>query len=92
MILIKNAFDGRQQIDVLIEGNKITRIAEHIDAPAEATIIDASDKAIIPGLVNTHTHAAMTLLRGYGDDLPLMTWLQDYIWPVEDQRRRLYRS
>ena len=70
MILIKNAFDGRQQIDVLIEGNKITRIAEHIDASAEATIIDASDKAIIPGLVNTHTHAAMTLLRGYGDDLP----------------------
>lgn len=85
MILIKNAFDGRQQIDVLIEGNKITRIAEHIDASTEATIIDASDKAIIPGLVNTHTHAAMTLLRGYGDDLPLMTWLQDYIWPVEDQ-------
>ena len=85
MILIKNAFDGRQQIDVLIEGNKITHIAEHIDSSAEATIIDASDKAIIPGLVNTHTHAAMTLLRGYGDDLPLMTWLQDYIWPVEDQ-------
>lgn len=85
MILIKNAFDGTRQIDVLIEGNKIARIAPHIDMIDGATLIDATDKAIIPGLINTHTHAAMTLLRGYGDDLPLMTWLQDYIWPVEDQ-------
>lgn len=85
MILIQNAFDGHRQIDVLIEGNKIARIAEHIDAPDGAKLIDATDKAIIPGLVNTHTHAAMTLMRGYGDDLPLMTWLQDYIWPLEDQ-------
>lgn len=85
MILIKNAFDGKGQIDLLIEGNKIARIAEHIEPPSACTVIDATDKAVIPGLINTHTHAAMTLLRGYGDDLPLMTWLQDYIWPVEDQ-------
>ncbi len=39
--------------------------------------------ALIPGLVNLHTHAAMTLLRGYADDLPLMTWLQGRIWPAE---------
>ncbi|MBI5331240.1 MAG: TRZ/ATZ family hydrolase [Betaproteobacteria bacterium] len=38
---------------------------------------------LIPGLVNLHTHAAMTLLRGYADDLPLMTWLHDHIWPAE---------
>lgn len=85
MILIQKAFDGQKQIDVLIEGNRISRIAEHIPVPEGAKVIDASDKAIIPGLINTHTHAAMTLLRGYGDDLPLMTWLQDYIWPIEDQ-------
>lgn len=85
MILIKNAFDGKGQIDLLIEGNKIARIAESIEAPDECILIDATGKAIIPGLINTHTHAAMTLLRGYGDDLPLMTWLQEYIWPVEDQ-------
>ena len=41
--------------------------------------------ALIPGFVNLHTHAAMTLLRGYADDLPLMTWLNDYIWPAERQ-------
>lgn len=39
--------------------------------------------ALVPGLVNAHCHAAMTLLRGIADDLPLMTWLNDHIWPVE---------
>src|SRR6266581_7598055 len=39
--------------------------------------------ALIPGLVNLHTHAAMTLLRGLADDLPLRTWLKDHIWPAE---------
>jgi 5-methylthioadenosine/S-adenosylhomocysteine deaminase len=38
---------------------------------------------LIPGLVNLHTHAAMNLLRGYADDLPLMTWLHEHIWPAE---------
>nr|GFD60688.1 5-methylthioadenosine/S-adenosylhomocysteine deaminase-like isoform X1 [Tanacetum cinerariifolium] len=36
-----------------------------------------------PGLINAHGHAAMTLFRGLADDLPLMTWLQDHIWPAE---------
>ncbi len=40
---------------------------------------------LIPGLVNLHTHAAMTLLRGFADDLPLMTWLQEHIWPAENR-------
>lgn len=39
--------------------------------------------ALVPGLVNLHTHAAMSLMRGLADDLPLMTWLQDHIWPAE---------
>lgn len=41
--------------------------------------------ALLPGLINLHTHAAMTLLRGYADDLPLMTWLKGHIWPAEAQ-------
>lgn len=44
---------------------------------------DLATHALIPGLINLHTHAAMTLMRGLADDLPLMTWLQDHIWPVE---------
>jgi len=45
--------------------------------------IDLSRHALIPGLVNAHTHNPMTLLRGVADDMPLMTWLQEHIWPVE---------
>jgi len=45
--------------------------------------IDAKGKVVIPGLVNTHQHAAMSLLRGYADDFPLMEWLENWIWPLE---------
>ena len=45
--------------------------------------IDASDKIVMPGLINTHTHVAMALLRGISDDVPLMEWLEQHIWPVE---------
>ena len=84
-ILIKNVLHQDKLTDVLIEGNRIARIASGISARAGAEVLDGTDKAIIPGFINTHTHASMTLFRGYGDDLPLMTWLEDYIWPVEAQ-------
>lgn len=45
--------------------------------------IDAEGKVVIPGLANTHHHAAMSLLRGYADDLPLQEWLEKWIWPLE---------
>ena len=48
-------------------------------------ILDGAGMIALPGLVNSHTHAAMTLLRGYADDLPLMEWLTEKIWPVEDR-------
>jgi 5-methylthioadenosine/S-adenosylhomocysteine deaminase len=47
--------------------------------------VDLPGHALIPGLVNAHTHAAMTLLRGIGDDLPLMRWLQEHVWPAESK-------
>lgn len=50
-------------------------------APRER--VDLPEHALIPGLVNAHTHNPMTLLRGLADDLPLMTWLREHIWPVE---------
>ncbi|MFC1524272.1 amidohydrolase [Thermodesulfobacteriota bacterium] len=52
------------------------------DTPV-AEIIDAAGMLVMPGLVNTHTHAAMTLFRGLADDLPLMVWLQEHIFPAE---------
>ena len=47
------------------------------------TRVDLDTHALIPGLVNLHTHAAMSLMRGLADDLPLMEWLNDHIWPAE---------
>lgn len=57
--------------------------AIHEYRPAQR--IDLPHHALIPGLINTHTHAAMTLLRGLADDLPLMVWLQEHIWPAESR-------
>jgi 5-methylthioadenosine/S-adenosylhomocysteine deaminase len=70
--------------DVYIEGNRIRRIAPLISPPPEdATVINARGKALIPGLMNMHTHAAMTLFRGFADDMPLEAWLNQKIWPNE---------
>lgn len=59
------------------------RCAEHFDAQHETDL--SHHHALIPGLVNAHTHAAMTLFRGMADDLPLMEWLNHHIWPAEQQ-------
>ena len=45
--------------------------------------VDLSEHVLIPGLINAHTHAAMTLMRGLADDLPLMRWLEEHVWPAE---------
>jgi 5-methylthioadenosine/S-adenosylhomocysteine deaminase len=81
-ILIKAATLDSQRVDILIKGNRIHRIARHLVAEAD-TVVDGRHKAVIPGLMNLHTHAAMTLFRGYGDDMPLMKWLNEKIWPAE---------
>jgi 5-methylthioadenosine/S-adenosylhomocysteine deaminase len=47
--------------------------------------VNLPSHALIPGLVNAHGHAAMSLLRGYADDQPLHTWLNDHIWPTESR-------
>ncbi len=69
--------------DIVIKDKKILDIGENKANNYEGKILDASNKIAIPGLINTHTHAAMTLLRGYGSDNPLKVWLEEYIWPVE---------
>ncbi|MDL1979955.1 MAG: amidohydrolase [Deltaproteobacteria bacterium] len=70
---------------VAIEGEKIVALgsADDFSSWNASRIIDARGGIIMPGLVNAHTHAAMTCFRGLADDLPLMTWLNDYIFPAE---------
>ncbi|WP_158885616.1 TRZ/ATZ family hydrolase [Rhodanobacter sp. L36] len=58
-------------------------IADARSAYAPREFVELRDHVLIPGLVNSHTHNPMTLLRGLADDLPLMTWLQQHIWPAE---------
>ncbi|HET9734631.1 MAG TPA: TRZ/ATZ family hydrolase [Burkholderiales bacterium] len=58
-------------------------IAEAVQRYADYARVELPGHALIPGLVNAHTHAAMTLLRGIADDLPLMRWLQEHVWPAE---------
>ena len=73
-----------QNGDILIENDKIAAIGAVDAQMAEgAQIIDGSRTIAMPGLVNTHTHAAMTLLRSYADDMELMPWLNEKIWPAE---------
>ena len=63
----------------------ILPIAVAVERYPATQIIDLPEHAVIPGLINLHTHAAMTLMRGLADDLPLMTWLKNHIWPVESR-------
>ncbi|MCC6301478.1 MAG: TRZ/ATZ family hydrolase [Gammaproteobacteria bacterium] len=69
-----------------IQGGRIADILPSSEAERRydaAQALRLDEQALIPGLVNAHTHAAMCLFRGLSDDLPLMQWLQDHIWPAE---------
>jgi len=73
---------------VIIEADRISAILPFADAHArypDASRVQLPEHALIPGLVNLHTHAAMTLMRGMADDLPLMDWLENHIWPAESR-------
>ncbi len=68
--------------------HELLPLAEARDRYPGARRTELPSHALIPGLINLHTHAAMTLMRGLADDRALMDWLQDHIWPAET---RLYR-
>ena len=67
---------------IAIDDGRIIEIGGKIKGEAEH-VIDGRGRLAMPGLVNCHTHLPMTLLRGVADDLSLMTWLEDHIWPIE---------
>ncbi|MGI6361891.1 MAG: amidohydrolase [Bacillota bacterium] len=69
--------------DLAIIGNKIAMIAQDKGQQNYQQVIDGRGLLAMPGLINTHSHAGMSLFRGYGDDLELMVWLSERIWPKE---------
>lgn len=76
--------DKIRKANIYIENDKISYIGNRDDFKID-TIIDGENFLTIPGFVNAHTHVAMTLFRNYGPETDLMTWLNDYIWPLEDK-------
>jgi 5-methylthioadenosine/S-adenosylhomocysteine deaminase len=80
-ILLKNVYTEGRRTDILVRGNLIAKIADGIEAPG-AEVIDCSRMAAIPGFINMHTHAAMTMTRSVKEDTKLHPWLL-YIWKVE---------
>lgn len=79
-----------KKASVLIENNKIIEINKEIEEKNNYKIINAENKILMPGLVNTHTHLSMTLFRSYADDLSLDSWLNDHIWPIEAKLNKEY--
>lgn len=70
--------------DILVEDGKIAALGENLSLDGSVTeTVQGKHLLALPGFVNTHTHIAMTILRGYGGDQDLATWLNEYIWPAE---------
>lgn len=73
---------------IAVQNGRIVDLLPSAEASARYTArneIQLDRHVLMPGLVNLHTHAAMTLMRGLADDLPLMTWLKEHIWPAEEK-------
>lgn len=68
----------------MIDGKYIKEFPDNPDPADYDEVIEGNNMLCLPGLVNTHTHVAMTLFRSYADDMELMDWLQNKIWPAED--------
>ena len=88
-ILLKNFLvcDGSMEkgryASLLVDGGLISSFPAAPDSQADETVDGRGRMALIPGFVNAHTHAAMALLRGLGEEAPLMDWLRKKIWPLE---------
>ena len=84
IIRISNVLVNGSVCQCQLENGVIAAVAPELPPPsAGCKFIDGTNKALLPAFYNTHTHAAMTLLRGYADDMELFRWLNECIWPFE---------
>lgn len=89
VITVNENYDVIPDADVVINGNMISYVGPQKEwQQTFDKVINGRGKVLAPGLVNAHGHAAMTLLRSYADDVPLMYWLEKRIWPVEAKLKR----
>lgn len=86
--ILKSVFHQGILCDILISNKRFAKIGGLAPKDYEkAKVVDCSGLAILPPFYNGHCHAAMTLLRGYADDMPLQEWLQNHIWPFEGKMK-----
>lgn len=83
VVLFENEDVIIKKLDIQIENGKITKMQDNIET--EEDIIDATDKVIMPGLINTHCHIPMSIFRGTFEGCDLYTWLNEKIWPIEEK-------
>src|SRR3954465_14275453 len=83
MITVTGATLEGQAVGLRVEDGLIPGLGPWVGAKPGDELIDAATLLLVPPMVNGHTHAAMTLFRGFGDDMPLMEWLEARIRPAE---------
>ena len=86
LVPIEPAATALEQHALAVDGGRIVAVLPVLEARARFApreTLELAQHALMPGLVNSHAHSAMALLRGLADDLPLMDWLQNHIWPAE---------
>jgi 5-methylthioadenosine/S-adenosylhomocysteine deaminase len=82
-LTVSGALLEGETVGLRCQGGVIAAIGTGVTPEPGDEVIDAGGAPLVPAMVNGHTHAAMTLFRGYGGDLPLMRWLREKVWPVE---------
>jgi 5-methylthioadenosine/S-adenosylhomocysteine deaminase len=82
-LAVTGAIHNGERVGLRAENGLIVELGSSVEAQRGDDLLDAAGGILVEPLINGHTHAAMTLFRGYGDDLPLMRWLQEKIWPIE---------
>ncbi|MBR1672058.1 MAG: amidohydrolase family protein, partial [Fretibacterium sp.] len=85
VLILDGGRDRALRGHLLVSKGRIASIlsSDQIPPAADKIVSGHGRMAVIPGFVNAHTHAAMTLVRGLGEEAPLMEWLQEQVWPVE---------